>query len=45
MPDRVDQGDALSYQHNKLYIDLFFLGLISIACLWAFFAASQPPGT
>jgi hypothetical protein len=45
MPDRADQGDALSYQHNKLYIDLFFLGPISIACLWAFFAARQPPGT
>jgi hypothetical protein len=45
MPDRANQGDALSYQHYKLYIDLFFLGLISIACLWAFFAAGQAPGT
>jgi hypothetical protein len=41
MPDRRELRSALSYQHNKLYIDLFFLSLIGLACLWAFFAAAQ----
>ncbi|HEY5129175.1 MAG TPA: hypothetical protein VIJ35_18140, partial [Bradyrhizobium sp.] len=31
MPDRREVGSAISYQHNKLYIELFFLSLISLA--------------
>jgi hypothetical protein len=41
MPDRRKVGSAISYQHNKLYIELFFLSLISLVCLWAFFVAHQ----
>jgi hypothetical protein len=37
--DRSAVRDELSYQHVKLYIDVFFLGLISLGCLWSFFTA------
>jgi hypothetical protein len=37
--DRSAVRDELNYQHVKLYIDGFFLGLISLGCLWSFFVA------
>ena len=37
--DRPAVRDELNYQHVKLYIDGFFLWLISLGCLWSFFLA------
>jgi hypothetical protein len=39
VPNRADQQSALGTIRAKLYIDAFFLSIISLACLAAFFTA------
>jgi hypothetical protein len=39
MPDRQEETSTIEYARNKLYIDMFFLGLTSLLCLWQFFTA------
>ena len=39
IPDGQDETEAVEFMRNKLYIDAFFQGLISLGCLWAFFTA------
>lgn len=39
MPDRQEELSAIEYTRNKLYINMLFLGLTSLICLWQFFTA------
>ncbi len=42
MPDRREELSAIEFARNKLYIDMFFLSLTSLLCLWQFFTAHSP---
>ena len=39
MPDRDKEISTIEFTRNKLYIEMFFLGLTSLVCLWQFLTA------
>jgi hypothetical protein len=39
LPDRREETSMVEFARNKLYIDMFFLSLTSLLCLWQFFIA------